>query len=836
MLTGFPFSNPQGTVNTPIYGLDNWIYLAHTAGGNPVIFAQFGDKGSDIRYVDREGIPPLKERGRNIRFRPDTGEIEALSSKSQFGQSFDDWGRHFLITNSNHVQQETIAARYLKRNPDLPVSTAVEDISDHMAATKVFPITDHPRFELLSGIGEFTSGCGIAYYHGATFAAEPAHNVVHRDILTEPASLYLAKRGEEGREFLASRDAWFRPVNMTEGPDGALYLMDFYRMIIDHPEWMSLKDQMGPETRKGDDRGRIYRIMPKDLQDDLKSARLGAMNDGQLVAELAAAGIWRRRAAQRLLMDHKATDTVPAIRKLFAETPSPQGRLHALWTLEGLGQLDADLIAKALTDKEAGVRENAIILAEQHLDRSPSLEASLLPLVSDPAPRVRYQLTLTLGNLRSPAANSARDQLLFNNLNDPWIQAAALSSGSDDAPRVFHKIVANTKDENAGQSSLFRQVCSVIGARRKGNEVEELLEKVSSVPGAKWRPSCVEGLNQGLKVKKGPVSTKSSQQLLSLLQDAGADLRAAVLHTVETTGVPDKLVTKSFLDRVEKTVRDESAPEQVRADSLRLVALIKPENHKALLQSLINPKEPDAVQSAAMHALGKVSGDDVGTFILQNWRNFSPTVRVEAGDALYLEPSRERLLVNAIKSGDLQTWTLNFGQRRRLIMNRDAALRAEIRPYLERSEEEREKVVERYTPALSEIADAQRGEKVFHEICSKCHMLNGKGSKVGPDLESVRNRPKEVLLSDILIPSRIIALGYESYVVETNGGTFDGVIGEQSSTTITLRQEQGKQEVIQRQNIRSMHVTNLSAMPGDLENQITPSQMADLLEYVKRSQ
>src|SRR5580704_4478625 len=146
VLTGFPFTNPQHTVNGLVYGLDNWIYLAAQNPATATIFKkEFGDRGSDIRYVDREGVPPLQERGRNVRFRPDTNQLEALSGTSQFGQSFDDWGRHFTVSNSNHIQEETIAARYLKRNPDLPVRSAIEDISDHEPAAKVYSIVEHPR-------------------------------------------------------------------------------------------------------------------------------------------------------------------------------------------------------------------------------------------------------------------------------------------------------------------------------------------------------------------------------------------------------------------------------------------------------------------------------------------------------------------------------------------------------------------------------------------------------------------------------------------------------------------------------------------------------------------
>ena len=167
-------------------------------------------------------------------------------------------------------------------------------------------------------------------------------------------------------------------------------------------------------------------------------------------------------------------------------------------------------------------------------------------------------------------------------------------------------------------------------------------------------------------------------------------------------------------------------------------------------------------------------------------------------------------------------------------MNPDPAIRETARPLIEQSAGERQKIAKRYEAAFDKKPDPRRGREVFKSICSKCHRLGGLGVQVGPDLATVQNQPKQVLLEDILIPSKNIAQGYEAYVVETvSGATLDGVIGAQTPTSIALRHEDGKEDVIQRKDIKQMYVTNLSAMPGDLEKQIDIQQMADLLEYVK---
>lgn len=844
VLTGFPFTNPQHTVNNPLYGLDNWIYLAHENPATAIIFKEeFGDRGSFIRYADRQGGPSIKEPGRAIRFQPDPGLLEALSVPTQYGQSFDDYGRHFLVSNSNHVREEGIAARYLNRNPDLPLGSAVEDISDHGAAAKVFPIAEHPRFELLSGVGEFTSACGITYYRGSTFVAEPANSIVHQDLLNDRnGSLYLATRAQQNSEVIASTDPWFRPVNLMVGPDGALYMMDFYRMVIEHPEWMSSKFAHSPDLTKGIDRGRIYRIIPDSGAGSLSGIKLGSASDDELVKQLANPVIWWRRTAQRLLMDRHATQAAPALVKLFHETASPEGRVHALWTLQGLGKLDPDLVATALTDSEAGVRENAIILAEQRLESAPQLQEAVIQLADDPAPRVRYQAMLTLGDIKTPAAQAARDRLLFGNTEDKWLQVAALSADSNDALRLFDKAVASGGAESKGRTMLFHYLGSMVGERQKGPEIDRVLEKISSAKSpeaAWWRTSSLEGLNQGVRLKHGTISARGKGLLLAVFDQGEPSARRAALHTLETVGLPDSAPLTAArltvaLKGASAAATDNQANPDLRADSIGLLALSDRTAHKQLFQSLIDAKQPEVVEVAAARAYGHVPGDDVAAYFIQDWRNLTPPVRLQAADAMYLTPSRERMLVTALIKGDVQPWTLAFRHKRRLIMDPDPSIRDAARPILEQTPKDREAVVKRYEAALDKKGDPAQGEQTFRSICSKCHRLNGFGAEVGPDLATVRNQPKQFLLTNILIPSQNIAQGFESYVVETvSGGNYDGVMGPQTPTTITLRHEDGKEDVIQRQDIKNMYVTNLSAMPADLEKQISVDQMANLLAFLK---
>ena len=508
-----------------------------------------------------------------------------------------------------------------------------------------------------------------------------------------------------------------------------------------------------------------------------------------------------------------------------------------MWTLEGLGKLDNDLIAKALADKAPGVRENGIILAEQHLGNAPELQPRLLDLVDDPSLRVRYQLMLTLGNVKSPAVQAARDRMLFSNLEDKWLQVAALSADSDDAPRLFNKAVAAGGSETTGRKSLFRYVSADIGARQKTPEIDRLLQQVSAgnqKEGEWWRTSTLEGLNQGLHAKHGSVSQRGKVLLLELFDKGDVTVRRAALLTLNTTGLPQGSAGGVALQRALKTAGDDKANPDLRADSIGLLALSDTKSHKEFFQSLMDARQPETVQEAAVRAYGHIPGDDVGAFFVEKWRVLTPAVRSAAADAMYLEPSRVRMLVAALQDGDIQPWTLSFRHRIRLIMNPDPKIRDTARPLLEQTPKDREAVVKRYEAALDKKGDPAKGAETFRSICSKCHRLDGEGAEVGPDLGTVRNQPKQFLLTNILIPSLSISQGFESYVVETaSGGNYDGVIGPQTPTTITLRHENGKEDIIPRQDIKNMYVTNLSAMPPDLEKQISVDQMANLLAYLK---
>ena len=377
VLTGFAFTNPQHTVNNPVYGLDNWIYSAHEGPAGATVFTErFGDRGSNLevprcskwaRASTRapHGALPARDTSTGIpcQQHPVRPQLRPVGSPVH------------AVSNEDHIREEVIAAPYLLRNPQLSAATAMERISDHGAAAEVYPVAHNPRVEMLSGVGSFTSACAITVYLGGAFpsfglfslTAEPAQNLVHRDLLRPSGVSYTAARAHENVEFLASTDPWFRPVHFYVGPDGAIYLLDYYRLAIEHPEWMATKTYHSPDLYKGADLGRIYRITPSSSMPLPGAIRLGEAADQELVKQLENPNIWWRRTAQRGLIDRQSGGAAGRLVRLFETSTSASGRLHSLWTLAGLGKLDPTLVAKALGDAEPGIRENAIILAESRI-------------------------------------------------------------------------------------------------------------------------------------------------------------------------------------------------------------------------------------------------------------------------------------------------------------------------------------------------------------------------------------------------------------------------------------------------------------------------------------
>lgn len=505
VLQGFKLGNPQHLVNGFAWGLDGWLY-----GGN-------GDSGGMVTDLSTGKEHDLS--GRDFRFHPGTGEFQLQAGRAQYGRWRDDSGNWFANNNSNLGWHYFLEDRYLARNPQLAVRSVKQDLNK--GGTRLFPVSRPVRrLNQPDSVNTLTSGCSPMPYRDTLFGpefahslfiCEPANNLVHREVLEPDGVSFTSHRAadEATSEFLASEDNWSRFTQARTGPDGCLYVVDFYRLILEHPEWIPQQMLGTLDLRAGSERGRIYRIRPGSTKPRPVLA-LATLDDEALFQQLESPNGWTRDTAQRLLIERQAKVRRDSL------TGSPAARIQQLWTLRTLGTLKTMLLLDVLQDENATLREQGVRLSESRLGEAPVL-AKVLDLAKDPDLRVRIQVAFSLGEGRGNLTVEALGGLGQRDADTPAMLIALLSSAPHhaDAPRwqarlkeiqnsapttPALKIITNTNPdrekvvrayagitklpgEAARGHALYTAVCSACHRlKNEGNEIGPDLATVASKP------------------------------------------------------------------------------------------------------------------------------------------------------------------------------------------------------------------------------------------------------------------------------------------------------------------------------------------------------------------
>lgn len=817
VLTGFALSNPQHNANTPLYGIDNWIYIANNGAisWTEKYADPFGDTGGQIFFPSQPEAVQLPPNGydRNIRFRPDSFELQMLSGNSQFGHTFDPWGNHFLNDNSHPHYYEAIAARYLEGNLNVAISEATHSSLDHGEDSRVFPITFEPEHQLLTDRGVFTSACGITWYHGGlfpepyseniTFTAEPVHNLVYVAKVNTEGNVFEASRIVEGREFLASTDAWFRPVNFSVGPDGAMYVVDYYRQVVEHPEWMDDAVVEEGDFHQGSSMGRIYRIVPDGTAPPSWLDAIAPINTQQLVERLSDPNGWWRMTAQRLLVSEADTSAISILQQHLSDQESAEGRLHILWTLHGLGSLSIENIRTALSDPHPGVRENAVRLAEIDSKGSDILEKDLVQLASDPSIRVRYQVLKTLGRMNMTPAESRRAQesILREDIEDQWIQVAALLSMPSERLLTIALSQPNHPD-------FLEKVSALMVRERK---TLELFNRITSVSGADqwWHVPLIQGMASASAI---PTASQAAI-LVKWMWDTDNDQVASAILDL----LPRHMFESDDVEYARLLAMDSEASVARRSRATRVLSDTSMDSDALL--SLFGQDVPLDVQLEAIKGLQRVGGDDVAEHVLQEWERLTPRLR-NAALSVFNNTERVLLLVEALESGVVNPTELPWNHRVTLMRDTDEPIRSRARALLQVFEEVSS------GNALDLTGKAESGALIFATTCASCHARG-----VGPDLATVRHWSEPMLMSAITKPSESISSGYEYWEISTlQGDTLLGVVASETTSAIEILNEHSE-HTISRSDILSVKPLAMSGMPEDL---IPDSQsLADLVAYLK---
>jgi putative membrane-bound dehydrogenase-like protein len=817
LFEGFAPGNPQLRVNHPTFALDNWIYVSN------------GLSGGEVRAASRPDDKPVSVRGMDFRFDLRSGRYEAIAGNGQFGLGFDDWGNRFICSNRNHVKHVVLPDRYVKRNPHLAAPDVATDIPEHGAAAAIFTINSNWTTSLQHA-GTFTAACGVTIYRGEllpelrgnSLVCDPTGGIVHRDVLEPAGATFTARRAHADREFLASPDNWFRPVDLTTGPDGALYVVDMYRAVIEHPQYMPEELKQRPDLLLGTDRGRIWRIVPAGTPRHKQPPMPAAATPDGLVKMLAHPNAWWRYTAQRLLVERSQQAAVPALQRFAREAAAAVGRLHALYTLDGLGNLDAQQLRDSLRDPDAHVRLHAMRLSEPRLAADRSLSDAVLALASDRNEQVRFQLALTLGEIADPRATQILADLATQHGGDPWFRLAILSSVPETAGELAAQLLTPASEfarhPSTARTEFLRELAAVIGARQKIEEVDRLLRAVWRLPTDETRAvqmAAVNGLAAGL--------ARRGRRLDRYLQ------------ALYPPGGPPAVPFGELFSAAAARSLDSKLDAAVRSESIQLLT------HAPLgvvhdpLRKLVAADQPPAIRLAAVRALGAHPEPAVADSLFAGWADFPPALRREAVEAVLRQPGRIDRLLAEIASGRVKATDLDPQRVNQLTRHGDAAVRARAAKLLGAARpQDRLKAIEQYRSALALKPDLAHGRTLFQQKCATCHRVAGMGTEVGPNIADTYNKTPEALLVDMLDPNRAIDSNFVSYVVATKSGqVLTGLIVGETAASITLRRAENQTDTLLRQEIDEIQSTGQSLMPEGMERELSVQDVADVISFLK---
>ncbi len=497
---GFAAQNPQLRVSHPILGLDGWVYCANGLRG-----------GKAIRAADPKA-KPVDLSGMDFRFDPVTGAYEAITGMGQYGNTFDEWGNRFVCDNRHHLRHIVMESRYLKRNPYLAAPSLVQDVSvlgdgPLGSGGKIYPLSRNWTTSSLHE-GRFTAACSVFIYHGnlldqaslprkreedwkyhgAAFTCDPTGNLVHMEILTPKGATFTSKPPRQGVEFLATPDDWFRPVFLTHGPDGAMYVVDMYRAVIEHPQFMPPELQKRPDLTRGRAKGRIWRIVPEKHLTKAIRPNLAKASIAELVKTLDHPEPWWRTTAQRLLLEKNDKTTLRSLPEVVEKSDSPHANIVAAWLLERHGELSDPTLKKMAVDRNPRVREHALRLIEPRIRKN----LKWFDVIEDIYPgekgydaRVGFQAALTVGagldRIDDYSGAVLAGLVTPGGSEDPWMRLAVQTAVPKAATYIiFYATRHRSAREYPDYSRILRQEAAIVASL---NDLDDYLEafRITSV-------------------------------------------------------------------------------------------------------------------------------------------------------------------------------------------------------------------------------------------------------------------------------------------------------------------------------------------------------------------
>lgn len=812
LFSGFATHNYHARVNSLRYGLDGWVY------GSGGLF------GGEITSFSQP--TPVNVTHRDFRIQPDAGLIEAVIGQTQQGRSRNDWGDWFGCDNSMLARHYPLVEHYVRRNPRIAPPLGAVPVSGEADPGQVFAISNATLLPLSGPSNRVTAATGLgvlrddawgAEWNGDLFVCESVGNLIHHLRVEPRGATFVGKRlsGQTTSEFLASYSPWFRPVEAISGPDGGLWIVDMCRWVIEHPTWIPADVLSQLDLRAGSDQGRIFRIT-RTNQKPREPILFDRMTHHQLVAALESPNGWQRDLAMEMLVWDGASDVADELRALIHSSPNPATRLQALATLaqlpsSGQSLLSAQEIAAALADPHPGIRRHAIRWAEGFPELHTTLFAMATSVESTDIPLCQ-QLAWSLGEVNTAAAEVALAELIIRWSHDRYVFAAALSS--------LH-------EQNA--AGVVQHVLNAAPIKTLSEpQIAELLALSIALTPDRSRPLCAAF------VADAPLGDqRQTTRRLNLLLDAM--VQAGISAETQSAHLSDPLIAAVFAG-ARQIVADPSAATDERAQAAGLLARSRQfaEQDAAALLPLLQPQVPVELQRAAIEGLGRLNDETAFAAAIAPWETLTPTIRELLMQEMLARSAGAEAILSALETGAFPLTALNATRRQQLLVHPVDTIRIRTETALRHTASgTRAEVVEAYADVLTTAGEVGRGREVFRKACASCHLLEGTGYAIGPDLAALANRAPESLLVSILDPSRDVDARYLQYVARTDDGrTLTGMLTDETGAGFTLVGQNDERHVVLRSQLDELRSTKKSLMPDAIERDLTRQELADVIVYL----
>ncbi|MFN0067886.1 MAG: PVC-type heme-binding CxxCH protein, partial [Limisphaerales bacterium] len=837
LLTGFGLEDRHELLNGFTWGPDGQLYMTH--GVFTVTKAVNPDAPDAEPVVLTAGVARLDPKSRRF-------EVFAEGTSNPWGVDFDATGQAFVSACViDHLFHLAPGGLYQRQAGQAPFPYAYEDLPS---------IVDHKHhMAAYAGIQIVQGDQWPATWRGAALHGNIHQNALNIDRLTPRGSSYVASRWNESGDFLTTPDGWFMPVSIQTGPDGAVWVMDWYDK---YPCYQNANADPAGVDRE---HGRIWRVVwtGEDGQKPVpsrpaKDMDLAKLPSADLVKLLAHPNVWQRRTAQRLLAERRDAATAAPLHALFTGGPNLDARLAALWTLFAAGFLDDARIALAAADREPAVRAWAARFVGEQRVASEDRFGLLARLAADADPTVRSAVAtacrqfvsgqLTVNTPPPPGvspeelgpvlgalieASHAGDDRTINFLT--WMAAEPLVVA---APETALAWLAENGAEFLPLSGTIttkalRRLCDTREPANLDLALEFLDRLSASAPLARH---AFDGLIAGQRGKAVTPARDAGPVLAKFLASPDAEIASRAQQLGALWG--DAAAVKASLARI----NDASASEADRLAAIRTARRLKTDDTRDALLAVVNGAASDALKVEAVRGLTDVGVDDTARQLLEGWGGYPPAVRAAVAELVTTRgnwkwPFYEAVERGDIKRGDLPPTVIRALATAQNQHERDKAV--QIFGKVQASSAEKLKLIaDKRKVVVSGPVDLAAGHEVAKKACFICHALHGEGANIGPDLTGVGRSSLDALLHNVIHPNEIIGAGYEQVEVETKDDqTLSGRMTENTATSVKLVMAGPTEAVVDKSNVKSLRVTGNSAMPEGLE-QMPDADFRNMIWYI----